>query len=98
MVVATPGRGIAMQYRGTTGGVSAQVNVVPGGPDAWVRLTRDGNTFIGFWSSDGVSWRGFGSITIPMADRYLAGLPVTSHDNSTTTTATFEDVTFTNTN
>ena len=91
MVVVTPGRGIAMQYRGTTGGPSVQLAVRPGTAPAFVRLTREGHTFTGATSPDGVTWHQLGRVTLP--DLFAEpGLAVTSHDNTTRATATFDEV------
>jgi hypothetical protein len=90
MLIVSPGKGIAMQYRGATGGASANVALQPGAAPEWLRLTRAGNTFTGAASDDGATWRTIGSITIPMHGDTYAGLPVTSHNNSTLATAVFD--------
>jgi hypothetical protein len=91
MVVVTPGRGVAMQYRRTSGGPSAQVAVRAGAPPKFVSLSRSGSTFTGLISDDGVSWQVLGQVDLPgiFAD---PGLVVTSHDNSTRAVATFDDL------
>ena len=91
MVVVTPGRGVAMQYRSVTGGTSVQVAVRPGVAPAFVRLTRSGHTFTGATSADGVTWHQLGQVTLQ--DLFAEpGLVVTSHDNTTRATATFDEV------
>jgi FG-GAP-like repeat len=90
MVVVTPGRGISMQYRLVSGGLSAQAAVRPGIAPEWVRLSRSGNTFTGYASEDGVTWHTLATITNDMFAE--PGLVVTSHDNATLGTARFEDV------
>ena len=57
MVVVTPGRGVAMQYRAVAGGPSVQVAVRPGVAPAFVRLRQSADTFIGETSQDGMTWR-----------------------------------------
>ena len=91
MVVVTPGRGIAMQYRPTHGAASIQAGVIAGAAPEWVRLTRVDNQFTGYASEDGVTWRVVGTVTMesPLIEPVLA---VTSHDNSRLTTAVFENV------
>ena len=91
MVVVTPGRGIAMQYRGSTGGPSVQVAVRSGAAPAFVRLTREADTFTGATSVDGVTWQQLGRVTLP-GIHAEPGLAVTSHDNTTRATATFDEV------
>jgi hypothetical protein len=92
MVVVTPGNGVALQYRTTTGGSSGNVNT--GGPVApyWVQLVRSGNTFSGYLSPDGVSWTLVGSVTVSMGTDVYIGLAVTAHNNSLLDTATFDNV------
>ena len=92
-VFVTPGHGVNMQYRSSTGAGAAQLAQVAG-PVApyWVRLTRSGNTFTGFASADGVSWTQVGAINVIMASNALQGLAVTAHNNSTLNTSTFDNV------
>lgn len=90
MVAVTPGRGVVMQYRGTAGGQSKQVAARAGVAPAFVSLTRSGNTFTGWTSKDGVTWQRLGEVTLDMfAD---PGLFVTSVNNATLATATFDDL------
>lgn len=91
MVVVTPGKGVAMQYRDTENGPSTQVALKAGTAPKWVRLTRDVNTFTGWTSEDGVTWQPFGTVTFSHIFA-VAGLAVTGHDNSRLTTATFDSV------
>jgi hypothetical protein len=91
--LATPGaNGAAFSYRATTGGTS--VKTAAGGavvyPNVWLRLRRVGNTFVGYRSSDGVSWVQTGSATIAgMPATMYVGLAVTSHNTSALATAKF---------
>jgi regulation of enolase protein 1 (concanavalin A-like superfamily) len=92
MVIVSPQRGVAMQYRGVANGPSANVAVVPGVAPRWVRIARDRTTFIGEMSSDGLTWTEIGRIDLAMSDFSQMGLVVTSHNNSTLATAIFDDV------
>ena len=91
MVVVTPGKGVAMQYRPAHAAASIQAGVIAGAAPEWVRLTRVDNQFTGYASEDGVTWRMVGTVTMesPLFEPVLA---VTSHDNSRLTTAVFENV------
>ncbi len=92
MVVVTPGRGVAMQYRAEFGGPSIQVAVRAGTAPEWVRLAKTGsNAYTGYASEDGVTWHTIGSVTIPYAFSQ-PGLAVTSHNNAALATAIFENV------
>jgi hypothetical protein len=59
-LVATPGKGVSMQSRSATGGVSVIAGSVAGAAPGWVRLKRTGNVFTGFRSSDGVTFTKWG--------------------------------------
>ena len=91
MLVVSPGKGIAMQYRSATAGSSSNVVIQPGAAPEWLRLTRTGSRFTGYASEDGLSWRTIGAVTIDMSGDTYVGLPVTSHDNARLTTAVFEE-------
>jgi regulation of enolase protein 1 (concanavalin A-like superfamily) len=60
----------------------------------WIKLTRKGNVFSAFLSKDGKVWgKAVAVDTIPMASNVFVGLALTSHDETTTTLATFDRVT-----
>jgi hypothetical protein len=90
--MATPGKGVTMQYRSATGGISASALSSAGTAPGWLRLTRTGNMFTGAWSMDGVTWTSLGSVSITMGNAIWVGLPVTSHNASTAAQAVFDDV------
>ncbi|SEN68699.1 alginate lyase family protein [Paenibacillus sp. OK076] len=58
----------------------------------WVRATRSGNTVTTYISANGVTWTQTGSSSISAASTAYVGLAVTSHANTTLTTATFDNV------
>jgi hypothetical protein len=67
-VFITPGKGVAMQYRGSTGASSVQAAQTIGvTAPAFLRLTRRGNTFTGEWSTDLVNWQTLSIIENPDA-------------------------------
>ena len=90
MVVVTPGKGVAMQYRPQFNQQSVQVAVRAGAAPEWVRLTQLEGTFKGYASEDGVTWQLIGTITVPWTAE--PALAVTSHNNGALTTAVFENV------
>ena len=84
-------------WRSRAVGNGASVHM-PGSPSAfpgWVRLVRQGDTFTGYESSDGVNWTLVGSETISMPSSVYVGLAVNSKDPSLTTTGTFTNVSIT---
>jgi hypothetical protein len=92
-LVTTPGKGVSMQYRSASGGVSAIAGSVAGATPGWVRLKRTGNVFTGFWSTDGVTFTEVGTVTLPMNEGLWIGLAATSHNTAATTTAEFDNIT-----
>jgi hypothetical protein len=92
-VVATPGNGVAFQWRATLGGTPAFVNVTGLSAPVWTRLVRSGNNFSAYYSPDGVTWTQLGTTqTIAMSSTAPVGLAVTSHNVNALTTATFAHV------
>ena len=89
----TPGNGVVFQNRSSTGGSTISNNVTGMSAPYWVKLVRSGNTFTGFYSSDGTGWTQLGSATFTMASTTYAGLAVASHDDYALCIATFDRVT-----
>lgn len=58
----------------------------------YARLSRTGSTVTGMVSADGVTWTTVGST--PLEGDASIGFAVTSHDNATLNTSTFDSVTF----
>jgi regulation of enolase protein 1 (concanavalin A-like superfamily) len=91
MLIASPEKGLALQYRSSTGGISQSVAIAGAAPE-WLRLTRAGDAFTASVSQDGSHWTTVGTVTVPMEVNVLAGLPVTSHDRTASATAAFDDI------
>ncbi|HZY63993.1 MAG TPA: chitobiase/beta-hexosaminidase C-terminal domain-containing protein [Edaphobacter sp.] len=96
-VYVTPAKGVSLQYRTATN-ASATNGPETTGPVApyWVRLTRSGSTFTASTSPDGTTWTQLGTATVSMATNALAGLAVSSHDNTKLNTSTFDNVSISN--
>jgi hypothetical protein len=59
----------------------------------WVKVTRSGNTFTSYTSSDGTNWVQLGtSQTINMAQNVFVGLAVNSGTTTDLASATFDNV------
>ena len=91
-----PRNGVSLQWRNATG----RVRLDPGrrrGPPQRVeprlaKLVKSGSTYTGFYSLDGATWYEVGSTSVTFSNSsYLAGLCVSSHNNGTATTATFDN-------
>jgi YD repeat-containing protein len=80
-------------YRTTTSGSTSQQSGPNTGLPIWMKLVRSGSTFTAYTSSNGVDWAQIGtSITNSMATSVYVGLFVDSGDTSSLGTATFDNV------
>jgi beta-glucanase (GH16 family) len=97
-LLATPGNGVAFEWRDSTGGTAHDVHdsSVPAPTPAaplWLMLVRSGDNFTGFYSTDNVTWTQVGDTqTIPLPGTTQLGLAVTSHNDTLLSTATFDTV------
>ncbi len=86
---------ISLDSRSATGGQGETNDYFAGGPQPpqWLKLVRQGDSFTGYTSPDGVSWTQFGPvISAAMGTAIYAGLAVTSSDNSRLISASFDNV------
>jgi hypothetical protein len=88
-----PGRDLAqMGLRAVTGGTTAAVgtNVTPGGiPNAWLRITRVGDVFTGYRSTNATDWVQIGQTNQTFPANMEIGFGVTAHDNTLLATGVF---------
>ncbi len=61
----------------------------------WLKLTREGNTFKGWRSENGVDWTLVQANTVSMSSDLLLGLAVTSKNNTATCTGIFDKISIT---
>ena len=95
MVVQRPNNEVTMQWRSETGGGASWTGTLVGGTDVvkWVKLTKSGTSFTGSYSLDGSNWTTIHTQTISSASStYLGGLAVTAHNNSSSYTQPFTNV------
>jgi hypothetical protein len=92
LMTVTPGNGLNIHYRSSTGGSSFNIAGGTAPLPSWVRVTRVGNTFTGFKSSDGVNWTTVGSTSITMGTSVSVGLAVCSVSDGTLSTSVFDNV------
>jgi RHS repeat-associated protein len=79
-------------YRLSTSGAANAVTGYGATLPYWVKMIRNGSTFTGYASADGVNWTQVGTRQITMAQNVYIGLAVSSYDPSTLVTATFDNV------
>jgi regulation of enolase protein 1 (concanavalin A-like superfamily) len=94
-MLVSAAKGVALQWRPSTGGSSLNAAGSLSTPPRWVRLVRSGSTITGYESADGSSWTAVTSQTIAMNSTVYVGLAVTSHTTSTSTTAAVSSVSVT---
>jgi hypothetical protein len=94
VVTAGSGGGAAFQWRPNTGDPSSSVHDLSPAvsPPYWVRIVRQGDTFTGYVSPDGVTWTEQGSTTISMAQNVYIGMCITSHASGESRSATLDNV------
>ncbi len=90
----TPGNGTVFQGRTSTGGSATSSYGNGVATPQWLRITRRGNTFTGYYSPNGVTWAQQGSVVIDMAQDVYMGMCVTSHVQGAMSAAIFGFVTF----
>ena len=87
--------GYEFQYRASTGGNATalyppqpqpRVNY----PETWLRMRREGDTFIAYSGSDGFTWTEYARTTMALPAEIHFGLAVTAHTASPRTTAKFQ--------
>ena len=90
-VFATPDY-IGFETRTATGASATGVGFANVDAPVWLKLTRHGTTYIGWWSPDGATWNALGSQSLTMSATPKAGLAVTAHDDDALNTSTFTNV------
>ncbi len=78
--------------RSTTGANTSQTNDGFSSDPHWLRLVRAGNTISSYRSDDGQTWTLLQSINITMGQSVYIGMAVTAYNNSSLTTATFDNI------
>lgn len=91
-MLVSPGKGLALQYRTTSGGTSASIAGGAGTAPVWLRIARAGGSLTAYRSADGAAWTKVGTVSIGMPATVLVGLVLSSHNNTTLATATFDNL------
>jgi hypothetical protein len=93
-LLVSPGEGIKAQVRKTLNGDTQKLANPAGTTPAWLKITRSGNTYTAYTSTNGVAWTLIpgSAITINLGTSMLAGLAVTSHNSGVLGTVTMKHV------
>jgi regulation of enolase protein 1 (concanavalin A-like superfamily) len=88
----TPGSGYRFNYRtvANTVGTFNSIGSISY-PNAWVRLTRVGDVFTAYSSTDGTNWAQTGTLTLSLPSTIDLGLAADSHSTTQTLTAQFRN-------
>jgi hypothetical protein len=90
-VHVTPDGHVFFTWRANDGGSSSYATAHAHTP-VWVQLARMGNSFTGSYSLDGANWSTIATHTANLSPDDLVGMVVSSHDNTTVSTAAFANV------
>jgi hypothetical protein len=85
---------VIASVRPTTGSTTTNsIGGAPGNglPNAWLRITREGDVFTTYRSTNGTAWVQLGSTTVALGPTAEVGLGVASHRAGHTITVTFTD-------
>lgn len=96
LMAVSPDNGVTWQRRTSTNGSSSSTVTAGLAAPYWLKLTRVGNVFTGYYSSDGVAWTTAGTQTLTMNGTVYIGLADTAHNNTRLNKSTFDNVTVSN--
>jgi regulation of enolase protein 1 (concanavalin A-like superfamily) len=91
-MVITPTAGTENIWRTNTSGQAVSNLVANIAAPNWVQVTRTGNSFVGYYSTNGTTWNAVKTNVFTMATNVYIGLVVCAHNNTTNCTATFTNV------
>ncbi|HVH26040.1 MAG TPA: PKD domain-containing protein [Vicinamibacterales bacterium] len=95
LLSVSPGGDVGLLRRANSGGTTSNVASGSQSTPAWLKLVRVGSTITGYVSNNGSAWTQVGSTTLTLGSTPSIGLIVTSHDDTTLNTATFDSVSVT---
>jgi len=92
-VFVRPDGQVAMQWRTTQNANAAWTGQLVGGTGLpkYVRLFKNGNSYTGYYSTNGVNFTEITTVTLPIGNSPLGGLALTSHDDLKLATARFDE-------
>jgi regulation of enolase protein 1 (concanavalin A-like superfamily) len=94
-LMRSPGSGTALQYRAYGPSETRYSSRGTSNLPIWLKLQRTGSTFTASESLDGTNWTQVGTAVMSVSSSLYVGLAVTSHNNSTLSTASFDSLTVT---
>jgi hypothetical protein len=92
LMAITPGNGAAFQNRVVQSGTSVNTSAFGIHTPYWVRISNNGNKYIGYISSDSLTWQAVDSVTVALGNHPYVGLAYTAHNNVNSGTAVLDHV------
>jgi alpha-galactosidase len=94
MLCMTPGNGISLQWRESTGGTCNKKGFNTTNLPVYFKLSKNGQTFRAYKSVDGNRWELLGDVTLSyaFAEQYLVGLEVVSHSSHMLNLSKFDHI------
>jgi alpha-galactosidase len=94
MLCVTPGNGISLQWRDSTGGICHKKDFDPASLPVFLKLERRSSLFSAFKSTGGSQWEPLGDIALKheFNENYLAGMEVVSHSSHLVNLSKFDQV------
>jgi alpha-galactosidase len=94
MLSITPGNGISLQWRETTGASCSKKDFSAESLPVYLKLSKNGSAFTVYRSINGKQWDLLGNITLnrPFVEPFLVGMEVASHSNNMLNLSKFDHV------
>lgn len=94
MLCITPGNGVSLQWRDTTGGICNKKDFSSTVLPVYFKLSKNGSIFRAYKSTDGKQWDLLGDITLnrSFAEPYFVGMEVLSHSTHMMNLSEFDHV------
>jgi hypothetical protein len=88
----TPGNGAAFQNRVVQSGQSLNTSLGNIQTPYWVRLSSNGNKYVGYVSPDSIRWTPVDSLIVALGTHAYVGMAYTAHNNGASGTAVLDNV------
>jgi alpha-galactosidase len=94
MLCVTPANGISLQWRENAGSTCNKKDFNAASLPVYLKLSKNGSTFIAHKSTDGKQWDLLGEITLnrSLAGQYLVGMEVCSHSSNMLNHSEFDQI------
>jgi len=94
MLCVTPGNGVSLQWREITGGICSKKDFSAESLPVYLKLSKNGSTFIVHKSINGKKWDLLGDITLNRAfvEPFFVGMEVCSHSSHMLNLSKFDQI------